>query len=149
MIKSDILEGVWNSIEGGRRREGELLGIAVLLRFSLNQAIFSKVSENLRGVWRVWHLWNILLLSFNICPPERALWFGCCAQYPCLHLRRGFSPHPVMRDQRQKDFAFVACWGPVHPKETLPLFKEGHSGGDNAKKTPLAQGSVKISVKWG
>lgn len=34
-------------------RRGGLLGIIVLLSFSLNWAIFSKASENQRGVWRV------------------------------------------------------------------------------------------------
>lgn len=44
MIQSDILEGFWSSTEGGKRREGRLLGVSVLTK------IFIESGHSLQGI---------------------------------------------------------------------------------------------------
>lgn len=46
MIKSDILEGVWSCFEVGKRREGELFGIIVLVEIFIERGYFFLVLEN-------------------------------------------------------------------------------------------------------
>ena len=130
-IRSDALERVWSFTEGGKRREGGLLEIAVLVQVFIKWgSSLQRVRESGRGLKNLYS------------PPQHTHCFISDLQRAGLlgwgHAKHLISiwrckPHPVSRDEGQKEFKQTLCWCGIHLK-TFSLLVEKHRRGDNTKK---------------